>query len=132
MVCATSLPEEREDVVATIAGTSEIDHAIAKLVFAFARDPVARWMYDDPHQIYCTYPGYFVRSGLAPSKREQRNAPATASASRFGFRRACAVTMSGSRRLLLKASPLSGKPRSTASSSGLNAIVHGSRIGICR
>src|SRR5262249_28978414 len=36
--------------VATIAGDAEVDHAIATLVLAFATDPVARWMYDDPHQ----------------------------------------------------------------------------------
>jgi hypothetical protein len=35
--------------VATIAGDAEIEHAIATLVLAFATDPVARWMYDDPH-----------------------------------------------------------------------------------
>src|SRR3984893_8658493 len=36
--------------VATIAGDAEVDHAIATLVLAFDTDPVARWMYDDPHQ----------------------------------------------------------------------------------
>ena len=36
--------------VATVAGASEVDHAIAKLVLAFCTDPVARWMYDDSHQ----------------------------------------------------------------------------------
>jgi hypothetical protein len=36
--------------VATIAGDAEIDHAIATLVLAFGTDPVARWMYGDPHQ----------------------------------------------------------------------------------
>ena len=36
--------------VATIAGDLEVDHAIAALVLAFVTDPVARWMYDDPHQ----------------------------------------------------------------------------------
>jgi len=35
--------------VAPIAGDAEVDHAIARLVLAFATDPVARWMYDDPH-----------------------------------------------------------------------------------
>ena len=65
MVCATSLPEEREDVVATIAGTSEIDHAIAKLVLAFAGDPVARWMYDDPHQYLLHIPRLFRALGAS-------------------------------------------------------------------
>ena len=36
--------------VATIVGDAEADHAIATLVLAFGADPVARWMYDDPHQ----------------------------------------------------------------------------------
>ena len=36
--------------VATIASDAEVDHAIATLVLAFGTDPVARWMYDDPHQ----------------------------------------------------------------------------------
>src|SRR4029077_1221270 len=36
--------------VAAIAGDAEVDHAIATLVLAFGTDPVARWMYDDPHQ----------------------------------------------------------------------------------
>ena len=36
--------------VATIGGDAEVDHAIATLVLAYVTDPVARWMYDDPHQ----------------------------------------------------------------------------------
>jgi hypothetical protein len=32
--------------VATIAGDTAIDQAMATLVLAFATDPVARWMYD--------------------------------------------------------------------------------------
>jgi hypothetical protein len=36
--------------VATITGDAEFDHAIATLVLAFGTDPVARWMYGDPHQ----------------------------------------------------------------------------------
>ena len=36
--------------VVTIAGDAEVDHAIATLALAFGTDPVARWMYDDPHQ----------------------------------------------------------------------------------
>jgi GNAT superfamily N-acetyltransferase len=45
--------------VATIAGDSEIDHAIATLVLAFGTDPVARWMYDDPHQYLLHIPRLF-------------------------------------------------------------------------
>ena len=36
--------------VATITDEVEVDRAIATLVLAFVTDPVARWMYDDPHQ----------------------------------------------------------------------------------
>jgi ribosomal protein S18 acetylase RimI-like enzyme len=36
--------------VATIAGGADVDHAIATFVLAFGTDPVARWMYDAPHQ----------------------------------------------------------------------------------
>ena len=35
--------------VATITGDADDDHAIATLVLAFGTDPVARWMYGDPH-----------------------------------------------------------------------------------
>ena len=45
--------------VVTIAGDSEIDHAIATLVLAFGTDPVARWMYDDPHQYLLHIPRLF-------------------------------------------------------------------------
>jgi GNAT superfamily N-acetyltransferase len=45
--------------VATIVGDAEVDHAIATLVLAFATDPVARWMYDDPHQYLLHIPRLF-------------------------------------------------------------------------
>src|SRR5215471_11490098 len=45
--------------VATIAGGAEVDHAIATLVLAFVADPVARWMYDDPHQYLLHIPRLF-------------------------------------------------------------------------
>jgi transposase-like protein len=46
--------------VATIAGDAEVNHAIATLVLAFATDPVARWMYDDPHQYLLHIPRLLV------------------------------------------------------------------------
>ena len=49
--------------VATVAGASEVDHAIAKLVLAFCTDPVARWMYDDPHQYLLHIPRLFRALG---------------------------------------------------------------------
>ena len=45
--------------IATIAGEAEVDHAIATLVLAFATDPVARWMYVDPHQYLLHIPRLF-------------------------------------------------------------------------
>jgi GNAT superfamily N-acetyltransferase len=51
--------------VATIAGDAEVDHAIATLVLAFSRDPVARWMYDDPHQYLLHIPRLFLALGTS-------------------------------------------------------------------
>ena len=51
--------------VATIAGDAEVDHAIATLVLAFATDPVARWMYDDPHQYLRHIPRLFRALGAS-------------------------------------------------------------------
>src|SRR3982074_2353595 len=51
--------------VATVAGVSEVDRAIAKLVLAFATDPVARWMYDDPHQYLLHIPRLFRALGTS-------------------------------------------------------------------
>src|ERR1700730_7740018 len=49
--------------VATIASDAEVDHAIATLVLAFGSDPVARWMYDDPHQYLLHIPRLFRALG---------------------------------------------------------------------
>jgi ribosomal protein S18 acetylase RimI-like enzyme len=51
--------------VATIAGDAEIDHAIATLVLAFGTDPVARWMYGDPHQYLLHIPRVFRALGTS-------------------------------------------------------------------
>jgi hypothetical protein len=51
--------------VATIAGDAEIDHAIATLVLAFGADPVARWMYGDPHQYLLRIPRLFRALGTS-------------------------------------------------------------------
>jgi GNAT superfamily N-acetyltransferase len=51
--------------VVTIAGDAEIDHAIATLVLAFGTDPVARWMYDDPHQYLLHIPRLFRALGTS-------------------------------------------------------------------
>ena len=49
--------------VVTIAGDTEIEHAIATLVLSFCDDPVARWMYDDPHQYLRDIPRLFRALG---------------------------------------------------------------------
>jgi hypothetical protein len=48
--------------VATIVGDAEVDHAIATLVLAFSSDPVARWMYDEPHQYLLHIPRFIPSS----------------------------------------------------------------------
>src|SRR3982074_3655114 len=51
--------------VATIASDAEVDHAIATLVLAFGANPVARWMYDDPHQYLLHIPRLFRALGTS-------------------------------------------------------------------
>ena len=51
--------EIKRSPVETIAGASEVDHAIAKLILAFGTDPVARWMYDDSHDHLLHIPRLF-------------------------------------------------------------------------
>jgi ribosomal protein S18 acetylase RimI-like enzyme len=51
--------------VTTIAGEAEVDHAIDTLVLAFHTDPVARWMYDDPHQYLLHIPRLFQALGTS-------------------------------------------------------------------
>jgi len=52
-----------------------------KLVLAFGTDPVARWMYDNPHEYRCTSLDCSEPSEQARLKQGRRNAPATAMAS---------------------------------------------------
>ena len=75
MTSVASHPRECQGAVTTIVGASEIDHAIAKLVLAFATDPVARWMYDDPHQYLLHIPRLF--RALGTSSFEARAAQRT-------------------------------------------------------
>ena len=51
--------------VATIASEAQVDHDIATLVLAFVTDPVARWMYDDPHQYLLHIPRLFRALGTS-------------------------------------------------------------------
>jgi len=53
----------KEPKVATIAGDNEVDRAIATLVLAFGTDPVARCMYDDPHEYLLHIPRLFRALG---------------------------------------------------------------------
>jgi ribosomal protein S18 acetylase RimI-like enzyme len=53
--------------VVTIAGDADVDHAIATLVLAFSTDPVARWMYDGPHQYLRHVPRLFRALGTSSS-----------------------------------------------------------------
>jgi ribosomal protein S18 acetylase RimI-like enzyme len=54
--------------VETIAGHAQVDHAIATLVLAFATDPIARWMYDDPQQYLLHIPRLFRALGTSSFK----------------------------------------------------------------
>src|SRR5258706_631265 len=65
MASAMSQPGDRQVVIATISSTSDIDHAIARLVLAFSADPVARWMYDDPYKYLLHIPRLFRALGAA-------------------------------------------------------------------
>ena len=78
--------------VATITDDAEVDHAIATLVLAFVTDPVARWMYDDPHQYLLHIPRLFRL------KEVQRSAPTTASGLRSGSHPGFTAIMGRSRR----------------------------------
>jgi GNAT superfamily N-acetyltransferase len=51
--------------VVTIAGDVAVNHAIATLVLAFGTDPVARWMYDNPHQYLLHIPRLFLALGTS-------------------------------------------------------------------
>ena len=51
--------------VATIAGDAQVDHAIATLVLAFVTDPVARWMYGNPHEYLLHIPRLFRALGTS-------------------------------------------------------------------
>jgi hypothetical protein len=52
-------------IVATMAGPAEIDYAIATLVLAFGTDPVARWMYGNPHRYLLHIPRLFRALGTS-------------------------------------------------------------------
>jgi GNAT superfamily N-acetyltransferase len=60
---STAVNAEPTDV-AKIAD-AEVEHAIATLVLAFDTDPVARWMYEDPHQYLLHVPRLFQILGAS-------------------------------------------------------------------
>ena len=51
--------------VETIASAYEVDRAIAKLVLALGTDPVARWIYDSPHEYLLHIPRLFRALGAS-------------------------------------------------------------------
>jgi ribosomal protein S18 acetylase RimI-like enzyme len=51
--------------ITPIVSTAEVDHAIARLVLTFVTDPVARWLYDDPHQYLLHMPRLFRALGTS-------------------------------------------------------------------
>lgn len=65
MISETLHPGECQVAVTTIAGISEVDRAIAKLVLAFSTDPIARWMYNDPQQYLLYIPRLFRALGTS-------------------------------------------------------------------
>jgi hypothetical protein len=87
-LCTMQQPGERQGAVATIADASEVDRAIARLVLAFGADPVARCMYDDPHQYLLHIPRLFRALGASSFEAGAAHRTGVASASRFGFHRA--------------------------------------------
>jgi hypothetical protein len=79
-----SQPSEHHNAVATIVGDTEVDHAITTLVLAFGTDPVAHWMYGDPHQYLMHIPRLFralgtnsFEAGAAQQRRSWRRALAS-------------------------------------------------------
>ena len=54
--------------VATVVGEPEIDRAVATLVLAFSSDPLARWMYPDPHHYLLHVPRQFRILGTSSFK----------------------------------------------------------------
>jgi GNAT superfamily N-acetyltransferase len=51
------------EVVTASGGDAEVGHSIATLALAFAADPVARWMYDDPDHYLRHIPRLFRALG---------------------------------------------------------------------
>jgi hypothetical protein len=98
--------------VVTIEDDAEIDRAIATLVLTFGTDPVARWMYADPHQYLLHILDYSEPSKQARLQREPRSSPMTASGSLSGFQRVFMAMKGRLRRLLQKASLEGSKPKS--------------------
>lgn len=56
---------QTSSAVRIIAGAGEVDRAIAKLVLAFAADPVARWIYENPHEYLLYIPRLFRALGAS-------------------------------------------------------------------
>jgi hypothetical protein len=118
--------------VAAIVGDAEIDHAIATLVLAFGTDPVARWMYGEPHHHLMQIPKLF--RALGTSSFEAGAAERTADG--LGVALWLPPGIHGDdgrlRRLLQQAWLGKSKPKSPRSSSKRSITGQPSPIGICR
>ena len=67
----------------------EVSQAMATAALAFSTDPVARWIYEDPHQYLRPYAISLYYSALLLKvllNRGRRSAPAAVMALRSGFR----------------------------------------------
>ena len=120
--------------VATIADDAEIDHAIATLVLAFGADPVARWMYGDPHQYLLHIPRLFRALGTSSfaAGAAQRTNDGLGIAIWLPSHPVFTAMMGRLRRSLQIVSLGKSKPKSPLSSRGRNIIGPPIPIGICR
>jgi hypothetical protein len=91
--------------VVEVAGDAEVSHTIATLILAFSTDPVARWIYDGPHQYLCHIPLLFRALGKNSfeSGTAQRTSDGLAAA--LWFHPASMAMMGRLRPSLKKASP---------------------------
>ena len=81
----STIMETKPVEVVTATGDTDVDHAIATLVLAFAADPVACWTYDDrdhylrriPRLFRALGTSSFAASGTAHQRRPWRRALAS-------------------------------------------------------
>ena len=118
--------------IATIAGEAEVDHAIATLVLAFSTDPLARWMYDDPHQYLSHIPRLFRALGTSSFEAGAAQRTTDGLGVTLWLPPVLTVLVGRWRRLSQEAWLARSKPKAPPSSSERNIIGQPSPIGICR